>query len=85
MLFACLAADHSGPRVGRFAPGQLGGGVDCGLGGDFPDVNPCSLAVELMTCPLNALRTVEALIRVEAGERAFSSWSVTPERKWADR
>ena len=37
-----------------------------------------------MTCPPNALRTEEALIRVEAGERVISWWGVTPERKWAE-
>ena len=36
-------------------------------------------------CPPNALWTGEALIRLEAGERAISTWGITPERKWANR
>ena len=47
--------------------------------------NRCRLAVEPMTCPPNALWTGEALIRLEPGERAISSWGLTRERKWADR
>ena len=37
-------------------------------GDPLPDVNRRALAVEPMTCPPNAFRTGEALIRLEPGE-----------------
>ncbi len=48
-------------------------------GDPLPDVNRRSLAVEPMTCPPNALQTGEALIRLEPGETAISSWGITPD------
>jgi aldose 1-epimerase len=47
-------------------------------GDPLPDVNRRSLAVEPMTCPPNAFRTGEALIRLEPGETFAGSWGLTP-------
>jgi aldose 1-epimerase len=48
--------------------------------GDLPDVGRRSLAVEPMTCPRNAFRTGEALIRLEPGDRFEGRWGITPGR-----
>ena len=37
-----------------------------------------ALAVEPMTCPPNAFRTGESLIRLEPGESVTSSWGIVP-------
>jgi len=47
-------------------------------GDPLPDVSRRSLAVEPMTCPPNAFRTGEALIRLEPGESFAGSWGLTP-------
>ena len=47
-------------------------------GDPLPDVNRRSLAVEPMTCPPNAFRTGEALIRLEPGGSFTSSWGIAP-------
>jgi aldose 1-epimerase len=47
-------------------------------GDPLPDVARRSLAVEPMTCPPNAFRTGEAVIRLEPGEAFTGSWGVTP-------
>ena len=47
-------------------------------GDPLPDVNRRSLAVEPMTCPPNAFRTGEALIRLEPGDSFTGSWGLTP-------
>ena len=47
-------------------------------GDPLPDVNRRSLAVEPMTCPPNAFRTGEALIRLEPGESFAGNWGLTP-------
>jgi aldose 1-epimerase len=47
-------------------------------GDPFPDVNRRSLAVEPMTCPPNAFRTGEALIRLEPGSSFTSTWGIIP-------
>lgn len=46
-------------------------------GDPLPDVARRSLAVEPMTCPPNAFRTGEALIRLDPGESFTSSWGIT--------
>jgi aldose 1-epimerase len=46
--------------------------------GDLPDVGRRSLAVEPMTCPRNAFRTGEALIRLEPGDHFEGRWGITP-------
>jgi aldose 1-epimerase len=47
-------------------------------GDPLPDVSRRSLAIEPMTCPPNAFRTGEALIRLEPGESFTSSWGISP-------
>jgi aldose 1-epimerase len=47
-------------------------------GDPLPDVNRRSLAVEPMTCPPNAFRTGEAVIRLEQGRSFTSTWGLTP-------
>ena len=47
-------------------------------GDALPDVNRRSLAVEPMTCPPNAFRSGEGLIRLEPGESLTSSWGIDP-------
>jgi aldose 1-epimerase len=43
-----------------------------------PDVNRRSLAVEPMTCPPNAFRTGDSLIRLEPGASTTSNWGIAP-------
>jgi aldose 1-epimerase len=43
-----------------------------------PDVNRRSLAVEPMTCPPNAFRTGEAVIRLDPGESVTTMWGIMP-------
>jgi aldose 1-epimerase len=45
-------------------------------GDPLPDVARRSLAVEPMTCPPNAFRTGEALVRLDPGESFTSSWGI---------
>ena len=45
-------------------------------GDTLPDVNRRSLAVEPMTCPPNAFRTGEALIRLAPGGSFTSAWGI---------
>lgn len=47
-------------------------------GDPLPDVARRSVAVEPMTCPPNAFRTGEALVRLEPGESFSSSWGIAP-------
>jgi aldose 1-epimerase len=47
-------------------------------GDPLPDVNRRSLAVEPMTCPPNAFRTGEAVLRIEPGSSFTSTWGLTP-------
>ena len=46
-------------------------------GDGLPDVARRSLAVEPMTCPPNAFRTGEALIKLEPGESVACTWGIT--------
>ncbi len=46
-------------------------------GDPLPDVARRSLAVEPMTCPANAFRTGEAVIRLEPGESVTSAWGIS--------
>jgi aldose 1-epimerase len=43
-----------------------------------PDVNRRSLAVEPMTCPPNAFRTGDSLIRLEPNDSTTAAWGITP-------
>jgi aldose 1-epimerase len=45
-------------------------------GDPLPDVQRRSLAVEPMTCPPNAFRTGEALIRLQPGSSFTSTWGI---------
>lgn len=47
-------------------------------GDPLPDVNRRSLAVEPMTCPPNAFRTGEDVVRLEPGHSFTSSWGIDP-------
>jgi aldose 1-epimerase len=47
-------------------------------GDPLADVNRRSLAVEPMTCPPNAFRSGEALIRLEPGDAFTSAWGLAP-------
>ncbi len=47
-------------------------------GDPLPDVSRRSLAVEPMTCPPNAFRSGEALVRLEPGASFASSWGISP-------
>ena len=47
-------------------------------GDPLPDVSRRSLAVEPMTCPPNAFRTGEDLVRLEPGESFSSAWGIVP-------
>jgi aldose 1-epimerase len=48
-------------------------------GDPLPDVDRRSLAVEPMSCPPNAFRTGEALIRLEPGGSFTSNWGIQSE------
>ena len=45
-----------------------------------PDRRRKALAVEPMTCPPNAFRTGDALIRLEPGSSFTSTWGIAPGR-----
>ncbi len=47
-------------------------------GDPLPDVARRSLAVEPMTCPPNAFRSGEAIVRLAPGESLTGSWGLTP-------
>jgi aldose 1-epimerase len=47
-------------------------------GDPLPDVARRSLAVEPMTCPPNAFRSGEAVIRLEPGESHSGTWGIAP-------
>ena len=47
-------------------------------GDPLPDVSRRSLAVEPMTCPANAFRTGEDLVRLEPGSSCTSAWGIVP-------
>ena len=45
-------------------------------GDPLPDISRRSLAVEPMTCPPNAFRTGEALIRLKPGSSFTGTWGI---------
>jgi len=47
-------------------------------GDSLPDVDRRSVAIEPMTCPPNAFRTGDGVIRLEPGESFRSVWGITP-------
>jgi aldose 1-epimerase len=52
------------------------GYVQLFTGDPLPDVARRSLAVEPLTCPPNAFRSGEALLRLEPGERYTGRWGI---------
>ena len=50
-------------------------------GDPLPNVNRRSLAVEPMTCPPNAFRTRNALIRLEPGSSFTSTWGIASDSR----
>jgi aldose 1-epimerase len=46
--------------------------------GDLPDIGRRGFAVEPMTCPPQAFRTGEALIRLEPGDGFEGRWGIRP-------
>jgi aldose 1-epimerase len=57
---------------------QAYGYVQVFSGDPLPDVNRRSLAVEPMTCPANAFRTGEGLIRLDPGASFTGAWGISP-------
>jgi aldose 1-epimerase len=47
-------------------------------GDPLPDINRRSIAIEPMTCPPNAFRTGDAVVRLEPGESFQSVWGISP-------
>lgn len=47
-------------------------------GDPLPDVNRRSLAVEPMTCPPDAFRTGQDVVRLEPGTSSTGTWGITP-------
>ena len=47
-------------------------------GDPLPDVGRRSLAVEPMTCPPNAFRSGQDLVRLEPGQSVTSAWGISP-------
>jgi aldose 1-epimerase len=84
--FTDLDRDHDGvARVELLRPD--GGGVAVWMDAAYPyvmlftgdplaDVNRRSLAVEPMTCPPNAFRTAESLVRLEPGQSWTGRWGI---------
>jgi aldose 1-epimerase len=50
-------------------------------GDSLPNFNRRGLAVEPMTCPPNAFRSGQDLIRLEPGASLTSTWGITPEAR----
>jgi aldose 1-epimerase len=88
--FADLHRDQDGlARVALADPASRGASLTLWVDGSYgylqlftgdslPDVARRSLAVEPMTCPANAFRTGEGLIRLEPGESVTSAWGISP-------
>jgi aldose 1-epimerase len=55
------------------------------IGDSIPNFNRRSLAVEPMTCPPNAFRSGQDLIRLEPGASLTSAWGITPGSVLAER
>jgi aldose 1-epimerase len=87
--FTDLARDEDGRARVRLRDPDSGAAVTLWLGESYrylmvftgdtrPDVNRRSVAVEPMTCPPNAFRTGDSLIRLEPGESTTAIWGITP-------
>jgi aldose 1-epimerase len=87
--FAGLERDDDGRARVRLDDPDSGDGVTLWVdesypylmvftGDPLPDVARRSLAVEPMTCPPNAFRTGDSLIRLKPGETTASTWGIEP-------
>lgn len=87
--FTDLGRDDDGRARVRLRDPDSGAAVTLWLGESYrylmvftgdtrPDVNRRSVAVEPMTCPPNAFRTGDSLIRLEPGESTTAIWGITP-------
>jgi aldose 1-epimerase len=84
-----LARDDDGRARVRLRNPDSGARVTLWLGESYrylmlftgdtrPDVNRRSIAVEPMTCPPNAFRTGDSLIRLEPGASTTAAWGIAP-------
>jgi aldose 1-epimerase len=85
--FGELERDEDGIARVELSQGESGADVwlDASYGyvmlfsGDpLPDVNRRSLAVEPMTCPPNAFRTGQSVVRLEPEQSFASTWGISP-------
>jgi aldose 1-epimerase len=87
--FTSLEPDADGRVRIRLDDPAAGLGVTVWLDGAYPyltlytgdprpDVDRRSIAVEPMTCPPNAFRTGDSLIRLGPGESSMSTWGIEP-------
>ena len=72
-----LAGLHPGSGLSLWAD-EAYGYLQLFSGDPLPDVDRRSLAVEPMTCPANAFRTGEGLIRLEPRMSFTSAWGISP-------
>jgi aldose 1-epimerase len=72
-----LAGLHPGSGIALWVDGAYGY-LQVFSGDPLPDVNRRSLALEPMTCPANAFRTGDGLIRLEPGTSVTSAWGISP-------
>ena len=72
-----LSAPHDGPSVTLWLDERYRY-LMLFTGDPLPDVARRSLAVEPMTCPPNAFRSGESLIRLEPGESVTTAWGIEP-------
>jgi len=77
LVRAGLDDPGSGARVELWAD-EAYGYLQVFTGDPLPDVARRSLAVEPMTCPPNAFRTGEAVVRLEAGASWAGAWGIRP-------
>jgi aldose 1-epimerase len=87
--FTDLERDADGLARVDLRDSETGGGVTLWVdesypylmlftGDPLPDVNRRSLAVEPMTCPPNAFRSGESLVRLEPNGSFTASWGISP-------
>jgi aldose 1-epimerase len=71
-------ADPAGGRTLTLWMDESYGYLMLFTGDPLPDVARRSLAVEPMTCPPNAFRTGEAVLRLGPGDSVSGAWGLTP-------
>ena len=72
-----LENEESGARVTLWADGSYPY-LMVFTGDPLPDVNRRSIAVEPMTCPPNAFRSGDSLVRLAPGDSHAGRWGITP-------